>query len=155
MKNLFYAMAAIAVLALAGCEKEETTETNFDGTYVGTVTVSGENVATFVDQGVKWQLVKEADNTITLKLNQTKFAERMPLLDMEVRNLPASDKLSISNSKFKYSHSTGAVIPYYAGTEMPRYEMTGFSLAADNNNLTVSFICTGLQVEYSGNAIKE
>lgn len=146
MKKLFFTAAAIAVMAFAGCEKENTAEKEvLNGTYVGTLEVSGPNAAPFADNDIEWILEEQSDNTYTLYMNKTRFSSMMPVyLDMEVRGMTNQ----ASGGAFKYE--TASIIPFYNGAEQPNRVMTDVKCEADEHNMEVTFTCMGLNATYRG-----
>lgn len=146
--RLFYAMAAMAVLAFAACEKnEEPAPEPVNGTYIGSLEVSGNGAASFTDTGIEWVLQEQSDKTYTLYMNQTRFSSMMPVyLDMEVRGMVNQ----ASNGNFLYE--TASIIPFYNGTEQTNREMTNVKCEADDTYMTVTFTCMGLNATYRGTA---
>ena len=102
----------------------------------------------FEDYLVKWELEKQQDDTYTLYMNDTRFVEGMPMLDMEVRGMVNGAQ---SEEGLGFSFKTQSIIPYYAGKEYDRYTLTGFSCSASNdgNDMEVTFTCAGYDVTYT------
>lgn len=138
-------MAAIAVIALTGsCTKKQR--------YVGTefeitLQVSMNGTVAYEEKDVKWELAyNQEDNTYTLLMNRTRFIEAMPYLDMEVRGM--TNQATFLLDAFLFDDD--AIVPYYNGEPMPRYEMTDFHCRIDiNGSCEISFTCTGFQVLYT------
>lgn len=143
MKKVIYLMAAFAVLALStACNERK---------YVGSqvdiaLQVYQDGELVFEDKDVSWNFEQQPDGTFTLFMNKTRFVEAMPMLDMEVRGLV--NRSTTADIMFKYE--TEQTIPYYAGTEFPRYVMTDFScIIYMSRNAVIRFTCTGYNVIYT------
>ena len=152
IKKMFYALAAVAVIAFAACEKDEENPTGTSGndpatiesrTYVGTVEVTG--AMPFTDPDVEWAIEQEEDGSYTLFMNKTKFSDQMPFrMDMEVRGMENQ------GSDGMFAFETDSIIPYYNGEQQESRIMTDFKCEADDETISVVFVCMGLNVNYEG-----
>lgn len=146
MKKLLYFIVAVAAITFGSSCEDNFKGVNHIVEYCR-LQVFRDGEMVFDDTNANWTFEKQDDGTYTLYMNETRFVEAMPMLDMEVRGME-NDSASSDDA---FNFAAAAIVPYYAGVEYPRYTLTDFSckVSADGNNMEVGFNCAGYVVVYT------
>lgn len=143
MKKLLF--ICLAALAMASCSDKEP---NLISTIDVLIVYDGNGIA-YEEGDVKWRLTKQDDGTYTLYMDQTRFIENMPYLDMEVKGLENQYAPDFADYYFKFD--ADEIIPTFNGQNMTQYALTDFHCDTDEQALNVRFKCMGYDVRYRGN----
>ncbi len=142
MKKLLF--ICLAALAMVSCSDKEP---NLLPTIDVLIVYDGNSIA-YEESNVKWRLSKQNDGTYTLYMDQTRFIENMPYLDMEVNNIENQYAPDFADMYFKFD--AAEVIPTFNGQNMTQYALTDFHCDTDEQALNVRFKCMGYDVRYRG-----
>ncbi len=142
----FLMMCAVA-LAMVACGDVEPNIQKPD-----VLTVKQNGTVVYSDNEVVWRLVPSVAEVVpplfTLYMDGTRFVEAMPLLDMEVLDMPNQH----SNLEDYFLYEAESVVPSIKGNQMPLYTLTNFRCAVEyGEKMEVTFECKGYEVKYVKN----
>ncbi len=140
-------MMCMVVLAMVACGD---VEPNIEKPDVLTVKQNGTVV--YSDNEVVWRLVPSVAEVVpplfTLCMDGTRFVEAMPLLDMEVLDMPNQH----TDPENFFLYEAESVVPSIMNNPMPRYTLTNFRCEVEYGEvMEVSFGCIGYEVKYVKN----
>lgn len=142
MKKLL--LICMAALTMASCSDKEP---NLISTIDVLIVYDGGSLV-YEQDNVKWRLVKNSDDSYTLYMDQTRFMEEMPYLDMEVQGLENQYAAEFADMYFKFD--ADEMVPVFNGQNMTQYALTDFHCDTDEQALNVRFKCMGHDVRYRG-----
>lgn len=142
MKKLL--LICMAALTMASCSDKEP---NLISTIDVLIVYDGGSLV-YEQDNVKWRLVKNSDDSYTLYMDQTRFMEEMPYLDMEVQGLENQYASEFADMYFKFD--ADEMVPVFNGQNMTQYALTDFHCDTDEQALNVRFKCMGYDVRYRG-----
>lgn len=150
MRKLF--LLLFAATAFAACDDDKdygTSNEDYSGTLTVTQLGDPAQVNTFVNK--HFSLIRAEDGTLTLWMHETQFVPQMPQLTMEVPGIAYArtpDRLTLTAER---------IVPKMGGTPYEQYVITdleGTLIDAEpEDQLSISFVCMGFRVAYSGTEI--
>lgn len=126
----------------AGGPGKITSNMSFKGSAKTTTIATGD---VYLNADARFEVAPQADGSIRLLMHETKFAEAMPAMEMEVPGI--TQTVTVDGVSLGALSAT----PEIAGTPYSRYQITGLVGSVIDTKLYVGFTCAGAYlVEYTG-----
>ncbi len=151
MKKIIFLFAA-ATLFASSCDKNNDGNDNDpvtveDGTYVGTVTVSPDSDSPFVKENVAVRITFGDDGTAEIKMEQVKFAEMMPKMDITIPGVT-----TVETDK-AIALSGDGIVPIAMGGEFPVYTITDMEGSVTASELSFDTMFGTFPTSFSGTVV--
>ncbi len=147
MKKILILFAVFGVLAACSDgDKKPQPEPLDQMLFSGTVSVNDD---AFTQQDVRFELAPaDEGRTVTLLMHETKFAERMPVLDMSVPGI------GWTGADGAFTLEAAEIIPEVDGIPQPNYTVTDLEGTVADDALEVSFSVGQNTLVYTGTLVE-